>query len=235
MFDLNKLLVHKKSFIENCCTNLVSYEPRGILNIEAFYWWALVGHYKPDIILESGVFMGRSTEILARAQQFFNIPHHYAFDVDVTHETYVRDKLKLYKTHYAIQDSFVGFQDIISNNTDKKYVAIIDGPKGKTPLTNLIRLLSGGNCCAIASHDCMPGSKIPDVFIHACQELLPDSDVVITSPEDNSDIQELNDFIMKGITQYHMNIFGRHFQNKINPLLNRSNYVGLCCMKDELC
>ena len=88
-----KLKEHKDSFVQECCKNKVPYEPRGILNIEAFYWWSLVGHYKPDIILESGVFLGRSTDILARAQKFFNIPMHYAFDKSDEHAKHVKKKL----------------------------------------------------------------------------------------------------------------------------------------------
>lgn len=224
-------LQFKDSFVKQCCgADLVRYEPRGILNIEAFYWWSLVGYYKPDIILESGVFMGRSTEVLARAQEYFGIPMFFAFDKDPKNENYVKNKLQRYKKmNYIIKSSNRGFEDVLATNKDKKYLAILDGPKGEKPLSQLIEILAKyGHCCAIASHDCMPGSKIPPVLMAACGRLFPSARTIITTPTDNIKLVDLNNVLLDDMVKYYDKLLGKQSKQKIDELLNRSNYVGLC-------
>lgn len=229
--ELKELLKFKDSFVQNCCSdNRVKYEPRGILNIEAFYWWSLVGHYKPDIILESGVFMGRSTEVLSRAQKFFQIPQYYAFDKDPTHEQHVRKKIAGYDTVYKITGSHGGFESVLSANKGKKYLAIMDGPKGNKPMSQLIDILHKyGNCCALASHDCMPSSKIPALFVSVCKKLFPKGKTVITAPADNMSVADVNNCIVGDMKSYYDGKLGREESAiKVSELLDRSNYVGIC-------
>lgn len=231
MLDLNALRDHKDSFIEHCCIKKVPFVPKGILNIEAFYWWALVGHYQPDLILESGVAMGRSTEVLARAQQFFKVKHHYAFDPDHLHKELVTKKLEPYNTHYKIQDSFRGFRITLKELKNPRCLVIIDGPKGAKPISQLILSLATSKCCAIASHDCMPGSKIPDVFFKACRTAFPQSDVIITSPEMNVGLEDLNSYIVDDVLNAKLQKFGDDAEEMTQASLNRSHYVGLCAIE----
>lgn len=229
---LKSLRDFEESFVDCCCkdteiTKHVPYERRGILNIEGFYWWSMVGHFRPDIILESGVYLGRSTEVLARAQQFFNIPLYFAFDKDPTNEAHVREKIKSYKTTYEIRSSMDGFREVLERYPDASVVAVIDGPKGDKPLTEVIKICSKfKNCRAVMSHDCMPESKIPPVFINACRKYWPNSAVLITNPKMNERLEYLNDFILKDMaTTYSEKQKG---DIKIDELLTRSHYVGLC-------
>lgn len=221
---IEALQVYLSNFIEHCCKDKVPYEPRGILNIEAFYWWALVAYYKPDIILESGVFLGRSTEVLARAQKFYNIPYHFAFDIDDKNEAHVRNKLKGYKTEYKIISSVIGFQEVLDKYPDKRVVAIIDGPKSGKPFKSLFKILSKfQNCCAVASHDCMPSSKIPPVFSEMCKKQFPNGKVIFTKPEMNTKISLVNDFIANDIITHYTDD-----RKKFPDLISRSDYVGIC-------
>ena len=205
------------SFVEQCCINKIPYIKKGVLNIEAFYWWSLVGYFKPDVILESGVAYGRSTEVLARAQVFFNIPYHYAFDVDPKHYKYVSKKIESYKTVYQIKSSVEGFNEIKNSNPKAKVVSIIDGPKSGGAFANVLKSLSKfPNLCAIGCHDCMPTSRIPPVLKSHCKSLFPERHLMFTNKEINRDIQFVNDYICDEMGE------------KRDELLDRSNYVGLC-------
>ena len=181
-----------------------------------------MGFFKPDIILESGVSKGRSTEILARAQLFFNIQHHYAFDVDNKHEAHVRQKLKPYQTNYIIQNSIKGFINIQRDNPIAKVVAIIDGPKADAPFKDTIKILAKFKYLqAIGSHDCCPESKTPAVFSKICSGLFPKKNIIFTNPEINTSISLLNSYIEKDIVT-------KVGEKKSKDLINRSNYIGLC-------
>jgi hypothetical protein len=205
-------------FIEHCCqNNRIPYIKKGVLNIEAFYWWSLVGYFKPDIILESGVAYGRSTEVLARAQEFFKIPYHYAFDIDSKHYELVSKKLKPYKTIYQIKGSVEGFDEVRHNNPIAKIVSIIDGPKSGGAFAKVLKTLSKfPNLCGFGCHDCMPTSRIPPVLRSYCETLFPERQLIFTNQEMNKDVQFVNDYI-KG-----------EMGEKQDELLDRSNYVGLC-------
>jgi len=232
MFDLSQLTPYLQSFVQECCDKPVVYEEKGILNIEGFYWWSLVGFFKPDIILESGVSKGRSTEILARAQQFFKIQRHYAFDIDDAlkpnnpgpgkHEAYVRAKLSKYKTKYTYQSSIDGFTEIYNSSPMAKIVAIIDGPKADGPFKDVIRTLAKfTNLQAIGSHDCSLDVRTRDNFAKSCKEFVQSKDVIFTTPKTNRVLSFLNSYI---ITDVIKSVGAK----KADILIDKSNYIGFC-------
>lgn len=210
------------SFISECCSrNLVPYIKKGILNIEAFYWWSMVGYFKPDVILESGVARGRSTEILARAQRFFGIPVHYAFDIDNKYEAYVKNRLRGYNTIYQIRDSLDGFKDVLNKHKGDKVVVIIDGPKSESPFAKLIKYASLlSNLCSIGCHDCHPKGKMATIFLSSCSKYLPSKSAVITNEKLNMDIKHLNDCLKECMSK-------ELDDKKQSELFYYSNFVGI--------
>jgi hypothetical protein len=204
------------SFEEQCCKNKIPYSSKGVTNVEACIQWALVGHFKPDVILESGVYQGRSSEILAKAQEYFNIKEHLAFELESVYEKEVRKRLEKYKTIYKIQSSIKGFEDYLNKNPEAKVLCIIDGPKTGKPFKKLLKIASRfNNLCAIFSHDCYPKSTTGRTF-SACKDIwLKDKELIITNPEFTKDMQYLNDYI----------------KPEVNEQIEKSdtfNYVGIC-------
>jgi len=219
---VNESCKYIDSFIDNCCkTDKIPYIKKGILNIEAFYWWSLVGYYKPDIILESGVAHGRSSEVLSRAQVFFNVQHYYAFDVSSEYYSSVKIKLQKYKCIYKIEDSIKGFKDIYNKYPTSKFLVIIDGPKSTGPLSKLLKTISKfDNVLAIGCHDCYDGGQIRKTLIKKHEVYFPKKQLVFTSKEMNKDISHLNNFIIEDIDR-------NNKEQKKQELLNLSNYIGM--------
>lgn len=219
---LENLIKHLNSFVSECGNCLVPYEKKGICNIEAFYWWALVGHYKPDMIIESGICRGRSTHVLAKAQLFFDIKEHYAFDKDGEHEAYVRNKLTPYKTNYFIQDSQTGISKLLDKNKDKKCLFFIDGPKHGKPYLGLLKTVFKFNgCLAVASHDCYPKSLTRIDFVNYCSVL---KQFKLFMPDDkvNTEISFVNDCLKDDIRR------NKITDDEFNKTLFHSNFVGIC-------
>lgn len=217
---------HRESFIEACCRDPIPYAPKAISNIEAFYWWSLVGYYKPDVILESGVCRGRSTEVLARAQAFFGVDRHMAFDVDRRFESATRQRLSRYKTEYRIVDAVIGFEQGIREAAGGRVLAVTDGPKYGQPLAKLYGVIAQAEAiCAVASHDCYPGSVTLPMFVQAAQEIFKCRHV-ITSPEVNADASDLNDYIADDMEAV---LNAKRVKRKINmeEMLN-CQCVGIC-------
>jgi hypothetical protein len=209
------------SFINQCCkTDKIPYIKKGILNLEAFYWWSLVGHYKPDIILESGVSSGRSSEVLSRAQIYFNVPYYYAFDVSSEHHESVRTKLQKYKCIYTIKNSIKGFTDVYNEHPTSSFLVIIDGPKSIGPLSKLLKTISKfDKVLAVGCHDCCENSEIRYLLSEKRKLYFPEKQLVFTSREMNKDISHLNNFIIEDISKRSM--------AKRDELLNLSNYIGM--------
>jgi len=202
----SKLIPFKESFLKECCTpeDIVHYEKKGITNIEGFYWWSLVGLFKPDVIIESGVAFARSTEILARAQQYFKVTAHFAFDKETVCYEYSKKKLSRYKTVYEIGDSNNKIEKLCNELVGKKIVLIIDGPKSGEPYKNIIKTLSQfEKLCAVASHDCKPHGKTKitrNSLIASVEAYLPNYGIFFSSPDTNKKLESLNNCILGEIS-----------------------------------
>lgn len=213
----NEMYNYLPDFISECCEGpkRVPYIKKGILNIESFYWWALIAYFRPQIVVESGVAHGRSTEIIARAVHKYNVDRHFAFEVEDKYELEIRKKLAPYKTKFVLRPSDEGFKDTLSVFKFDNAVAIIDGPKAPNELSKVIGSLKGRNV-AIGCHDCFPGSKVREVFAKFCYKLLNRA-AVFTEPD--SRLTFLNDYISTEVRQ-----ITESFQDS----LQHSNYVGIC-------
>ena len=207
-------------FVKCCCDgqNRIPYIGKGILNIEAFYWWSLIALFQPNIILESGVSRGRSTEVIARAQKYYNIYKHYAFDPDNTHEQFVRQRLVPYQTIYSIEDSITGFEKVLKKN-EGTVVVIIDGPKSSLGIKSIFKVLNKYNdrILAIGCHDCEPKSKVREAFSENVKRFIGNKELIFT--EVNTNLDFLNVYILDDIKQLG--------QNKTQKLLQKSYFIGM--------
>ena len=212
-----------KDFIEGCCSesNIVEYEPKAVTNIEGLYWWWLVGNYHPDIILESGICRGRSTEIIAKAQIRYEIPSYWAFDKSSEFKEYVINKFKNYRVKYKIKDSYDGFKSVFEKNKNSKFGVFIDGPKSGEPYRKIIELSSNYNCSFIASHDCFPSSQNRIDFESFCLKYFKDKKVYFISEEESKKYKYLNNYIEKsGVSSVG--------EDKWKQTLDRCYHIGIC-------
>lgn len=220
IFDLLQPFV--ADFQQNCCDGSVPYEDRGITNIEGFYWWATVGLFRPDIILESGVCRGRSTLILAKAQQFFGIPEHLAFDRSDEHEVYVRSKLSAYRTRYKIKPSDEAFEAVLAKHPSKRVVAVLDGPKSGPAFERVLRAAFGfEGFCAVLVHDCAEGSGSRPLLSDICEKYAVGYRLVFSGKETNTGISFLNDAIADDVKS---SLVGMGKEEKIDLMES----VGIC-------
>ncbi len=191
---LKELYKHLDSFKDNCLN--FPYEERGVTNIEAFYWWSLVGAFKPDIIIESGVYKGRSTHFLCQAQKYFNVPTFFAYDRSNEHEAYVRNKLKIYDFKYKICDGVNAIEKVCKKYNKSKILFIVDGPKSGEPFKRILRAaFSCPNFCAIGVHDCYE-------FNSESGQILKEENkynLLFTDKEINKSIRDLNSNISDDI------------------------------------
>lgn len=209
-------------FQENCCNGSVPYEDRGITNIEGFIWWATVGLFRPDLILESGVYKGRSTHILAKAQQFFGVSRHLAFDRSSEHEAFVRAKLSGFATKYKIQSSDEAFRKVLSAHPRDRTVVALDGPKSGKPFEEVMETaFRFENLCAILVHDCGPESGTRPLFEDCCRRFGSRCEFFVTGDEEIAHLSYLNRSIQ---TELASSLAGMDRLHKLNVM----GCVGVC-------
>jgi len=146
---------HLAAFKTSGCLN-IPYYAHGISNIEAFYWWAMVAEYKPDVVLESGVCQGRSTDVLANAVKTFRVPYHIAIDQYDDTFCAIRNRLGDSAPEFYCGDS----QEVVGRLTPKlkdlRVLVFVDGPKGGIAADALYGRFKPLNVVGVAVHDCSP-------------------------------------------------------------------------------
>ena len=200
------------SFREASGIESIPYEAHGITNIEAFYWWALVGHYRPDVILESGVANGRSTQVLSRAQRHFGVPYHFAFDTNGATFEAVKHKLgPKSETHLIAGDAASYIASLHKHEALRtvasgdralgklRVLAIIDGPKAGEALEDLYFRLARLNLVAVGVHDCNPSHSCGDTLQSMHAKYWPRAGLVFTDEQVNVDLWRLNDCVRDDI------------------------------------
>lgn len=104
--------------------------PRGIIFSEGFALCSLIKHFDVDLMIESGVAYGGSTEMMA---QFTNKPI-MAIDTFATYSDsyeYANRRMSKYDNVILIQgDSYEKIPEILRSFKDNKIGLFIDGPKG---------------------------------------------------------------------------------------------------------
>jgi len=196
----------KQDFWDNCKD--VEFENKGISNIEAFYLWALIGHFRSEVVFESEIYRGRSTEIIARACKYYGVDKHIAVDTSNLQEEYARKKLEPYDIEYVIMDSTERLQ---KENPTRPTFYFVDGPKSGEPLCRLVDQIMATNWKGVVFHDCKPGGTTRKTLKkyrkHCFNGVLR-----FLSPEDSCDLEDLNDPYWRWYTE----------QQKANPEKQRN-------------
>lgn len=141
---MNSLKNHIDKFEKNVLP--IEYHRRGILPSEGFVICALTDLHKIDILVESGIANGMSTEIFAK----YGIPKIIGIERSIKPKEVemfasTKKRLEKYKNVTIIKgDSFDVLPKIISENKNYRIGVIIDGPKG-TAACNLLRSCMGEN------------------------------------------------------------------------------------------
>jgi soluble P-type ATPase len=104
--------------------------PRGVVFSEGFALCSLIKHFDVDLVIESGVAYGGSTEMMA---QFTNKPIMAidTFEAYSDSYVYVKDRMSKYDNVLLVQgDSYEKIPEILRSFKDNKVGLFIDGPKG---------------------------------------------------------------------------------------------------------
>lgn len=148
------------SIIESFKTKVLPfpYIQNGILLHEALTFCAACVSSKVDLIIESGIAGGRSTEIYAK---FFNIPIIGVDNASIYGiERFLSTRTRLNKyTNVSIfnGDSFNIIPDLLDAYNNKTIAVHIDGPKGENAKILANYCLKQSNVKFVAIHDtCIP-------------------------------------------------------------------------------
>jgi len=173
----------------------VSHNAHAIGNVEAFYWWALVAHYRPDVIVETGVANGRSTVFLSRAAEAYGAWIHCAVDIDASTFPAVRARIgESPRTLLLKEDACKFFAE--RRFTGERVLAILDGPKNGAALRLLLDALSEINLVGLGMHDCSPSHDSKQYLLNAHASHWPDAKLVFTDDKMNSGLWPLNNPIL---------------------------------------
>ncbi len=144
----------------------VSWQERSILMSEAFAFCAIGDLFDVDIVFESGIWLGRSTEIFAK---YFAPKKVIA--VDVSLKGAAVERLKEYDNLTLIQgDGPAEIKRILRNPKIKRAGIIIDGPKESQAVDCAAELLKLENVSFVAVHDAYK-SKVKQRLINLKRSL----------------------------------------------------------------
>lgn len=144
---------HLKKFEENVFP--MKYHRRGVLFSEAFAVCALSDLADIDLLIESGIANGVSTEIFAKygIKKIIGVER---AEKEKEQEMFLstQKRLEKYSNVSLIQgDSFSVLPKLLRENADKKVALVIDGPKGKLACKLLKKCMSFKNVVFGAIHD----------------------------------------------------------------------------------
>lgn len=174
MERISDLLVHIDSFEKHCMD--IPFRRKGITNIEAYFIWAAIMDTQPDIVFESGICNGRSTDIIAKACEVAECAH-------VAVDTKIKPEVK--KRHYStvfIEDNSVNV------SVEGRAVAFIDGPKQGRPFAQVMKNMRDAEIILV--HDCYKGSVTRAEFIKRCKKM--GRKYAVISPRDYKKVEHLN-------------------------------------------
>jgi hypothetical protein len=121
---------------------------RSILTSEAFAFCAIADACGADLILESGVYHGRSTMFWAR---YFDVPI-VAIDRIVQADA-IRNLRPFAHVSFDFGDSADVFADLIARHPDKRIACVIDGPKSFRGVELARMCAAQANVHIVAMHD----------------------------------------------------------------------------------
>jgi Methyltransferase domain len=139
--------------------NLHGYEENGILPLESVVLWALIRHYRPEVVLESGTYRGQSAVVLCEAlahNDGFREFHSISPNEHNTHEV-ARQRLG----GFPFARIHEGFSEIIlpkllEMSRDKSVALFLDGPKAQDgAFTDVLDKIDDPTRVSfVAVHDC---------------------------------------------------------------------------------
>ncbi len=132
----------------------ISYIKNGILLWEGFAFCALLDLFNIDMIIESGIAGGRSTEIFARYFKgpIIAIDNADYYGLKRFNETKLR--LSRYQNVSCLNtDSIFAMPKLISQNPNKSIALFIDGPKGLKAIRLSQRCFAFSNVKFVGIHD----------------------------------------------------------------------------------
>ena len=128
---------------------------KGILNSEAFAFCALANYFQVDLIIESGIYNGGSTEVWCKyftRRTFMNITPVTSFDVKILPEAVTR-LLPYSNITMTEGDSIKEIPEMINSITNGTIAVFIDGPKNKRGVALAYMCLQFPQVKLVAVHD----------------------------------------------------------------------------------
>jgi hypothetical protein len=178
----------------------IQWEDHSISNVEAYYWWALIAKYKPDVVLESGICKGRSTHIIAEACKFYNIPYHIALEKSHDHEKYIHEKFADYdiEFHYGRSSDAV-VKSIAPKISKYRTLLIVDGPKEYKQSMRLYQSCKHLNIVGIGVHDCSSAGGCQKALADARSKYWPRAAMSVTHRKTNAGLYQFNEPIQSDL------------------------------------
>jgi len=156
---LNMIILNVASAIQQQCRRSISrfkkrvlpiiWTPRGILLSEGFAFCAVADLFNLDVILESGVWNGRSTEIWAK----YFLPEINITAIDIKLQKEAIKRLAPYSVNLIEGDSHTLLCDCIRTFHQKRIGVFIDGPKGPAAIELGKTCLTFSNVAFVGIHD----------------------------------------------------------------------------------
>jgi hypothetical protein len=140
------------------------FQTAGIFYAEAYAFLCFCKLYDVDIIIESGMARGNSTELFLKL--FCGDVYTFEHSKKDYHED-VESRLNKYKNLKGIiyEDSRLGIEKIVKANNDKKIAIFIDGPKDVEAVTLLKNCFKNKNVIFGGIHDiCNPVTKMRENY-----------------------------------------------------------------------
>lgn len=143
---------------KQCCESIkrfqgrvlpIAWAPRGILLSEGFAFCAVADLFNVDMILESGVWNGRSTEVWAK----YFLPEINVTAIDTELRNEAIENLTPYNINLIKGDSSVLLHKYIKTFHQKRIGIFIDGPKGLPAIELAKNCLASPNVLFVGIHD----------------------------------------------------------------------------------
>lgn len=155
LINEEKLIVVADRYVSNFSHNVqnVPYKRKGILKSEGFFLYCLCKYYGIEILIESGIANGRSTELFLSSDI---APSIHSIDLKIH-----KDVIKMVENdskgilNICEEDSCVIIPWLITKkeNLHKRIGIFIDGPKGDKACKMAEKYFRFSNVCFVAIHD----------------------------------------------------------------------------------
>lgn len=173
----------------------IPYIYKGMSNVEGVYLWHMIDKLKPNVIFESGIGHGRSTEVLLKAKKQYGVKRYISVDIEKERvkwaeargvESYCGDAHKIY--HKILRRK-------------KRVFCCVDGPKGGHSMVKLLNSMERSKCIGMFTHDAVRGSKVYKTIKRNTKKMSCD----LVMPDINKEIRYVNDEYIKEYASRHPN------------------------------